>query len=580
MSVAEKFNSFYTNVASKLVEKLPFCQNVFGRNFVLNYYASKGVIPNNFALSIVYENTILKYLNKLSDNKATGLDGISSRFVRDSASIITCPLTHIVNLSIIQGSVPDDLKSARVIPLYKKNDKTEVGNYRPVSILSIISKIFERVVYDQVVGYLDDKKLLYSFQSGFRRGFSTETCLIHLSDFIRFNMDKGNLVGMVLLDLQKAFDTVDHGILLMKLEAIGLHGDAIRWFRSYLSDRNQLVDVSGIFSTEAPITCGVPQGSILGPLLFLIYVNDMSAAVNDKVLLYADDSCILVTGKSRSDIEEQLSKDLEVIGTWLVNNKLSLHLGKTESILFGSKPKIRNGSTLNISCNGATISATSSVKYLGATLDQNLSGETIAMAVIGKANSRLKFLYRKSKFLTMHTRKLLVSSLIQCHFDYSCSFWYPGLTQFLKSRLQSTQNKLVRFVLGLDNRSHVGEEQFVYLNWLPVSKRVDQIMLGHVHKIRYGLAPDYMGEHFIPLKTVHSRNTRSNVFVTNNCPSVVNDFQFNDTGIFAKPRVKGFGEKSFVSRGVLLWNDLPQSLRDIPKSSNFKTSVKKHMLTF
>ena len=288
----------------------------------------------------------------------------------------------------------------------------------------------------------------------------------------------------------------------------------------------------------------------------------------------------MVTGKSRSDIEEQLSKDLEVIGTWLVNNKLSLHLGKTESILFGSKPKIRNGSTLNISCNGATISATSSVKYLGATLDQNLSGETIAMAVIGKANSRLKFLYRKSKFLTMHTRKLLVSSLIQCHFDYSCSFWYPGLTQFLKNRLQTTQNKLVRFVLSMDNRSHVGEEQFVYLNWLPVSKRVDQIMLGHVHKIRYGLAPDYMGEHFIPLKTVHSRNTRSNIFVTNNCPSVVNDFQFNDTGKFAKPRVKGFGEKSFVSRGVLLWNDLPQSLRDIPKSSNFKTSVKKHMLTF
>ena len=138
------------------------------------------------------------------------------------------------------------MKSARVIPLYKKNDKTEVGNYRPVSILSIISKIFERVVYDQVVGYLDDKKLLYSFQSGFRRGFSTETCLIHLSDFIRFNMDKGNLVGMVLLDLQKAFDTVDHGILLMKLEAIGLHGDAIRLFRSYLSDLNQLVDVLGI----------------------------------------------------------------------------------------------------------------------------------------------------------------------------------------------------------------------------------------------------------------------------------------------------------------------------------------------
>ena len=206
LSVAEKFNSFYTNVASKLVEKLPICSNLFGRDFVLNYYATKGVIPNNFSFSLVYENKILNYLNKLSANKATGLDGIPSRFVRDSASCIACPLTHIVNLSIIQGSVPDDLKSARVIPLYKKNDKTEVGNYRPVSIHSIISKIFERVIYDQVVDYLDDKKLLYSFQSGFRRGFSTETYLIHLSDYIRFNMDKGNLIGMVLLDLQNAFD--------------------------------------------------------------------------------------------------------------------------------------------------------------------------------------------------------------------------------------------------------------------------------------------------------------------------------------------------------------------------------------
>ena len=174
---------------------------------------------------------------------------------------------------------------------------TEVGNYRTVSILSIISKVFEKVIYDQVEGYLSDNKLLYDFQSGFKRVFSTDTCLIHLSDFIRFQMDKGNLVGMVLLDLQKAFDTVDHGILLMKLESLGLHTDAVRWFRSYLSDRHQLVDVSGTLSSHAGITCGASQGFILGPLLFLIYVNDMSAVVKNNFLLYADDSGILVSGK-------------------------------------------------------------------------------------------------------------------------------------------------------------------------------------------------------------------------------------------------------------------------------------------
>ena len=176
---------------------------------------------------------MLKYLNALSVDKAMGLDGIPSRFVKDSASIIVCPITHIINLSIKQGVVPDDLKSARVVPLFKQNDKTEVGNYRPVSILSIISKVVEKVVCDQIETYLDEKKLLYKFQSGFRGRFSTDTCLNYLTDFIKFEMDKGNLIGMVLLDLQKAFETVYHGILLMQMEALGLSQDVIRWLRSY-----------------------------------------------------------------------------------------------------------------------------------------------------------------------------------------------------------------------------------------------------------------------------------------------------------------------------------------------------------
>ena len=153
--------------------------------------------------------------------------------MRDGASIIACSLKHVINLSLIQGVVPDDLKSAREEPLFKKSDKTEVGNYRPVSILTIISKVFERVGYDQVESYLEQKKLLYKFQSGFRSRYSTDTCLTLLTDFITFQMHQGHFVGMVLSDLQKAFDTVDHGIVLMKLKALGLSQDVSRWFCSY-----------------------------------------------------------------------------------------------------------------------------------------------------------------------------------------------------------------------------------------------------------------------------------------------------------------------------------------------------------
>ena len=155
----------------------------------MSFYAVKGVLPNSYSFSIVTENTVLKHLNKLGINKATGLDGIPSRFVRDSASLIACPLTHVVNLSI-QGVVPDDLKLAWVVLLYKKSDKTDVGNYRPVSILSIISKVFERVIYDQFQTYLNDKKLLFKLQSGFRTNFSMDACLIHLQTILGFKWTK------------------------------------------------------------------------------------------------------------------------------------------------------------------------------------------------------------------------------------------------------------------------------------------------------------------------------------------------------------------------------------------------------
>ena len=183
---------------------------------------------------------------------------------------------------------------ARVVPLYKK--KSNTGNYRPVSMLYILLKVFERIVLNQLDEYLAHDNLLYDLQSGFRSSYSTDTCLIYLHDYIRDQCDMGRYTGMVLLDLQKAFDTVNHDILLSKLHPLGVSVNSVGWFRSYLSGRKQVVDVSGTMSSECNITCGVPQGSILGPLLFLIYVIVMPAAVKCKLMLYADDSALLVSG--------------------------------------------------------------------------------------------------------------------------------------------------------------------------------------------------------------------------------------------------------------------------------------------
>ena len=246
---------------------------------------------------------------------------------------------------------------------------------------------------------------------------------------------------------------------------------------------------------------------------------------------------------------------------WLIGNKLSLHLGKTESILFGSKSRLKSQSNMTISCHTNVIEAKTQVKYLGATLDQTLSCESMALSIIQKANARLKFLYRKRRYLTFITKKLLVMSLIQCHFDYACSFWFAGLSQSLKNRLQTTQNKLIRFVLNLDQMIHVGPEHFKILNWLPVTKRVDQIILCHVFKIKSGTAPDYLGEYFSLASSVHGYFTR-----------------FRDNGSYTIPKVKGFGKKSFAYKGCMLWNDLPLYIRKINGLREFKDAVKNYLL--
>ncbi len=262
VKVADHFNGFFTSIASKLVNLLPPPLGLFNLDKVRDFYSDQGVTTDSFQLKPVDEEFIHKKLLKIDVSKSTGLDKLPARFVRDSADIITPPFTHIMNLSITTAVVPKEFKKAKVIPLHKKNSRQDAGNFRPVSILPILSKIMERTIYEQLESYLRANDLLYELQSGFRSSFSTDTCLIHLTDYIKREMDLGNFTGMVLLDLQKAFDTVDHDILCSKLTSIGLDELSVEWFRSYLTQRSQTVYVNGTFSSDNSITCGVPQGSL------------------------------------------------------------------------------------------------------------------------------------------------------------------------------------------------------------------------------------------------------------------------------------------------------------------------------
>lgn len=217
-------------------------------------------------LKPVSDNFVLRELQKLNVSKITGLDNIPAKFLKDGDECIKTQVTHIINLSISTNAIPSDLKEARVRPIFKKASQLEASNYRPVSILCIISKILERRVYVQLVDFLNKNNLIYENQSGFRSGFSTDTCLIYLLDMIRSNTSKGLFTGMIMLDLQKAFDTVNHDILCEKLKAMGVM--STEWFLSYLANRKQVVSINNECSDFMSISCGLPQGSILGPIFF------------------------------------------------------------------------------------------------------------------------------------------------------------------------------------------------------------------------------------------------------------------------------------------------------------------------
>ena len=560
LSVARIFNRFYTSVAAELVSKLPTPCGMFRTTSEMfrKFYSDKIGLRSSFCLSPVSGQFIRKQLLSLNTKKAVGLDDVSSLFLRDGAECIIAPIKHIVNLSIITETVPVAFKEAKVKPLFKKGSTLDPGNYRPVSVLNVLSKLLERAAHSQLSEYLEKRGLLFENQSGFRSGYSTDSCLIGLTDFIKSEIGKGNMVGMVLIDLQKAFDTVDHTILRDKLQSIGVSSTA--WFESYLADRRQCVEISGTYSEFLPVTCGVPQGSILGPLLFLIYINDMSISLNCRLSLYADDSALLFAHHDYRVIANHLSGELSFCKQWLVDNRLSLHVGKTESLLFGSKRKLKQVENFSVLCDGTPVERKSFVKYLGVMLDENINGSVHARNLMKVCAGRLAFLYRCSSLLDRKCRQMLCSALIQPHIDYCCSTWYSGLTVALKERFNVIQRKMVRFVNGMDNRAHVDSGNLRELLWLNIPDRVKFFKMSHLFRIRHKLAPKYLLPNFRFVSDAHSHFTRGS--------------SFN----FYLSRDLSLSPSGFSFTAIKQWNELPNSLKSIENFQVFKRKLKEFML--
>ena len=301
--LAETFNSHFSGIGENLARDIPHV------DIAPEDYVERA--DKNFSLSQTGKTEVHKLINQPENNKATGLDKIPCKLLKLAVDIISPSLTCIFNRSIESGVFPDEWKSARVTPIFKKGVKIDPGNYRPISVLPVVAKIFEKAVYNQFYKFLSDNKLLCNSQSGFRSLHSTLTALLEATNSWSVNTDNSLLNGIIFIDLKKAFDTIDHGIILRKLECYGVDQRTLRWFSSYLSDRRQKCCVNGHLSEERFLTCVVPQGSIIGPLLFLVYINDLPSCLkNSHPRMYADDTSITIPGENSHELQTTMQGEL------------------------------------------------------------------------------------------------------------------------------------------------------------------------------------------------------------------------------------------------------------------------------
>ena len=553
--IANKLNEHFATVGSNLASKIPLVEQTFQ-----NYLNKMKPTENSFFFSPVTSDEVEHEILSIPNSKSHGLYSCPTELLKYSHKILSKTLASMFNLSISLGKFPSKLKQSKIIPIFKSDDKTDPNNYRPISLLSNFNKIFEKLMYSRMKTFITKTNIFNTSQYGFREGHSTEHAILDLVSNIQANMDKGLYSCGVFIDLKKAFDTVDHTILLQKLHFYGFRGIINDWFKSYLCNRTQTTQIGSLVSEKRITGCGVPQGSILGPLLFLIYINDIHKCSEKlQFFIFADDTNVLYSDKNLKSIEIIVNNELHNLYLWLTCNKLTLNIKKSNFVIFHPRQKKPNYKPqINIYDNeknkSIPLDNREYIKYLGILIDQNLSWKVHIDNIVTKASKLIGLIAKLRHIVPFHTLLTIYRSLILPFFTYGITVWGQACESYL-NKILTLQKRVIRLVYFADKKTHAAP-LFVSAQILPLHFLYHRSLAILMHDISTHSAPPNLLNLFQKVSSIHTYKTRS---------STSKNFYTN------KPNLK-IQQKSFSSHGAKLWNGLPMHLRDLPKKT-FKSNL-------